>query len=199
MVAFGFVYSYITPQQSSVKFDLTSQPLPDLDTVEDAALDFSQSLSIVSNSIKDIKYQSNDFITQVEICMRMIANFAGRFCEHIISAIGYDNMDEKCYIFLLLSDVYTLWTVTTRYHLTLCFFELLLLIVPLDMKETLNETEEGPTLWTVTALNREQLLDRSETKLKAPRRKEMRPSLKLNLTLVNTTFNYTMTEEVSVL
>ncbi|XP_040928277.1 collagen alpha-1(VII) chain isoform X3 [Betta splendens] len=97
----------ITEYTSSVKFDLTSQPSSDLGTIEDAALDFSESLSI----------------------------------------------------------------------------------------EPLNETEEGPTLWTVTALNGEQGLDKTETKLRGSRRKEMGPSLKLNLTVVNTTFNYTMMEE----
>lgn len=79
----------------------------------------------------------------------------------------------------------------------------LLLILPFDVKDLLNETAEGPTLWTVTALNREHGLDRIETKLKGPRRKEMGhsdevPSLKINLTAVNSTLNYTMAEEVSI-
>lgn len=65
----------------------------------------------------------------------------------------------------------------------------------------MNETAEGPTLWTVTALNSEQGLGRTETKLKGSRRKEMGtsdelPSFNINLTAVNSTSNYNMTGEV---
>ncbi|XP_070785049.1 collagen alpha-1(VII) chain [Enoplosus armatus] len=68
--------------------------------------------------------------------------------------------------------------------------------------DPLNETAEGPTLWTVTTLNGEQELDRTETKLKGSRGKEVvdgdsdgASSLKMNLTAVNSTFNYTTTQE----
>lgn len=74
------------------------------------------------------------------------------------------------------------------------------------MQDPLNETAEGPTLWTVTTLNREQEFDRSEAKLKASEGKEMVDgdsseiySLKMNLTVVNSTFNYTSTQEVRLL
>uniref|UniRef100_A0A3Q1J0Q4 Collagen alpha-1(VII) chain-like n=1 Tax=Anabas testudineus TaxID=64144 RepID=A0A3Q1J0Q4_ANATE len=102
----------ITEYTSSLKFDITSQPLSELDTLDDPDLVFPESLSI----------------------------------------------------------------------------------------EPLNETAEGPTLWTVTALKSEQVVDEAETKLKESGRKEMNnsgelPSLKMNLTVVSSTFNYTMTEE----
>ncbi|TKS90840.1 Collagen alpha-1(VII) chain [Collichthys lucidus] len=68
--------------------------------------------------------------------------------------------------------------------------------------DLLNETVEGPTLWSVTTLNGEQELDRTETKLKGSREKEVvdgdsdgASSLRVNLTVVNSTFNYTMTQE----
>ncbi|XP_051247897.1 collagen alpha-1(VII) chain isoform X3 [Dicentrarchus labrax] len=68
--------------------------------------------------------------------------------------------------------------------------------------DPLNEMGEGPTLWTVTALNGRQELDRIETKLKGSRGKEVidgnsdgGSSLKMNLTVVNSTFNYTTTQE----
>lgn len=73
------------------------------------------------------------------------------------------------------------------------------------MKDPLNETAEGPTLWTLTTLNGEQELDRIVTKSKGSRRKERvdgfsdgGSSLKMNLTLVNSTFNYTATQEVRI-
>lgn len=72
-----------------------------------------------------------------------------------------------------------------------------------DIKDLLNETVEGPTLWSVTTLNGEQELDRTETKLKGSTEKEVvdgdsdgASSLRVNLTVVNSTFNYTMTQEV---
>ncbi|XP_075968030.1 uncharacterized protein col7a1l [Anarhichas minor] len=65
-----------------------------------------------------------------------------------------------------------------------------------------SETAEGPTLWTGSTLNGERELDRIHTKLKGSREKEMVDgdsgdisSLKMNLTLVNSTFNYTATQE----
>ncbi|KAE8281399.1 Collagen alpha-1(XIV) chain Undulin Precursor [Larimichthys crocea] len=68
--------------------------------------------------------------------------------------------------------------------------------------DLLNETVEGPTLWSVTTLNGEQELDRTETKLKGSREKEVvdgdsdgASSFRVNLTVVNSTFNYTMTQE----
>ncbi|XP_027128247.1 collagen alpha-1(VII) chain, partial [Larimichthys crocea] len=68
--------------------------------------------------------------------------------------------------------------------------------------DLLNETVEGPTLWSVTTLNGEQELDRTETKLKGSTEKEVvdgdsdgASSLRVNLTVVNSTFNYTMTQE----
>uniref|UniRef100_UPI001ED7EFD4 collagen alpha-1(VII) chain n=1 Tax=Scatophagus argus TaxID=75038 RepID=UPI001ED7EFD4 len=71
--------------------------------------------------------------------------------------------------------------------------------VPVD---TLNETAEGPTVWTVTTLNGEQELDRVETTLTGPRGREIlgrssdgASSLKINLTGVNSTFNYATTQE----
>lgn len=70
------------------------------------------------------------------------------------------------------------------------------------MKDPLNETAEGPTLWTVTTLSRERELDRIETKLKGSTGKEVvggdsdgASSLKINLT-VSSAFNYTTTQEV---
>ncbi|XP_069556447.1 collagen alpha-1(VII) chain [Brachyistius frenatus] len=66
--------------------------------------------------------------------------------------------------------------------------------------DPLNETAEGPTLWTVTTLNGEQELDRIETTLKGSRWKETVDrdkvsSFKINLTVVNSTFNSTPTKE----
>ena len=79
-----------------------------------------------------------------------------------------------------------------------------LLILCFGVKDPLNE--EGPTLWTVTTLTGEQELDRIVTKSKGSRGKERvdvhrdgGSSLKMNLTLVNSTFNYTTTQEVRML
>ncbi|XP_035806046.2 collagen alpha-1(VII) chain isoform X2 [Amphiprion ocellaris] len=61
--------------------------------------------------------------------------------------------------------------------------------------DLLNETAEGPTLWSVTTLKgefntietkRKQIVDRDSDKM---------PSLKINFPVVNSTFNYTTTEE----
>ncbi|KAM4569550.1 uncharacterized protein col7a1l [Odontesthes bonariensis] len=64
--------------------------------------------------------------------------------------------------------------------------------------DSLNETAEGPTLWTIATLDGEQNLNRIETKLKGSTGKEIVnwdrdevSSLKINLTVVNSTFNYT--------
>lgn len=70
------------------------------------------------------------------------------------------------------------------------------------MKDPLNETAEGPTLWTVTTLKGEQELDKIETKLNGSRGEVIDgdgdgvSSLRINLTVVNSTFNYTTTQEV---
>ncbi|XP_070848719.1 collagen alpha-1(VII) chain [Chaetodon trifascialis] len=66
--------------------------------------------------------------------------------------------------------------------------------------DPLNETADGPTLLAVTSLNGQQQLDRIDTKLKGSRGKEgveggSDASLKINLTVVNSTFNYTTTQE----
>ncbi|XP_078138366.1 uncharacterized protein col7a1l [Centroberyx gerrardi] len=68
--------------------------------------------------------------------------------------------------------------------------------------DPLNETAEGPTLWAVTALNGEQELGRIEARSRGTEGKgtvdgdsiEM-SSLKMNLTVVNSTFNHTTTQE----
>ncbi|XP_037837209.1 collagen alpha-1(VII) chain isoform X2 [Kryptolebias marmoratus] len=64
-----------------------------------------------------------------------------------------------------------------------------------------NETAEGPTSWTITTLDDEQKLNQIETKLKESRGIDIEDwnknesSLKVNLTLVNSTFNYTTIKE----
>lgn len=72
--------------------------------------------------------------------------------------------------------------------------------VVLDLKEPVNETAEGPTLWTGPSLSGQRDL---EAKLKDSRRKEGTDGdsdagsvLKINLTAVNSTFNYTAAQEV---
>lgn len=74
------------------------------------------------------------------------------------------------------------------------------------VKDTLNETAEGSTVWTVTTLNGEQESERIETKLKGFGEKEAVDqdsdavsSLKINLTVANSTFNYTTIQEVRIL
>lgn len=76
-------------------------------------------------------------------------------------------------------------------------------ILSFHVKDTLNETIEDPTLWTVTTLTGEQESDRIETKFKGSRGKEVVDgdsdavsSLKINLTVINSTFNYSTTREV---
>ncbi|XP_068442301.1 collagen alpha-1(VII) chain [Clinocottus analis] len=68
--------------------------------------------------------------------------------------------------------------------------------------DPLGETAESPILWTVPTLNGEQELDRIDSKLKGSRGKAMVDggsggvsSLKMNLTVVNSTINYTATQE----
>ncbi|KAF0029734.1 hypothetical protein F2P81_018839 [Scophthalmus maximus] len=68
--------------------------------------------------------------------------------------------------------------------------------------EPLNETAEVPSLRTISALNEEQELDRIETKSKGSTGMKMIDgdsdkvsSLKMNLTKVNSTFNYTTAQE----
>lgn len=72
-----------------------------------------------------------------------------------------------------------------------------------DTQEPLNETAEVPSLRTISALNEEQELDRIETKSKGSTGMKMIDgdsdkvsSLKMNLTKVNSTFNYTTAQEV---
>ncbi|KAM4711770.1 uncharacterized protein col7a1l isoform 4-T5 [Anableps anableps] len=64
------------------------------------------------------------------------------------------------------------------------------------------DTVEGPTLWTMTTVDGERKLDQFETKLKGSKETgeedwdgDIVSSLKLNLTLVNSTLNYTNVEE----
>ncbi|XP_036004748.1 collagen alpha-1(VII) chain isoform X2 [Fundulus heteroclitus] len=66
----------------------------------------------------------------------------------------------------------------------------------------LPETLEGPTLWTMTTVDGEKKLNRTETKLKGSKGTgeedldvDKVPSLKLNQTLVNSTLNYTNVQE----
>ncbi|XP_037552098.1 collagen alpha-1(VII) chain [Nematolebias whitei] len=65
----------------------------------------------------------------------------------------------------------------------------------------LNETEASPTSWTITTLDDQQKLNQIETKLTGSRGTEIKDwnrnesSLKINLTLVNSTFNYTTINE----
>uniref|UniRef100_UPI0037E81BC1 collagen alpha-1(VII) chain n=1 Tax=Semicossyphus pulcher TaxID=241346 RepID=UPI0037E81BC1 len=65
--------------------------------------------------------------------------------------------------------------------------------------DPLNETAEGPTLWSATTVNGEQELHRTETKLRGTERvdgdRDGASSLRINLTVVNSTFNYTTTQE----
>ncbi|XP_041833160.1 collagen alpha-1(VII) chain, partial [Melanotaenia boesemani] len=70
------------------------------------------------------------------------------------------------------------------------------------LTDPLNETSEGPTLWTITTLDGGQKLNQIETNLKESREKEILdwdkdeiPSLRANLTKVNSTFNYTKVKE----
>ncbi|XP_071358384.1 collagen alpha-1(VII) chain isoform X2 [Trachinotus anak] len=65
--------------------------------------------------------------------------------------------------------------------------------------EPSNETAEGPTLWTLTTLDREQELNTTETKLKGKKiidgdSNEV-SSLIMNLTVVRSPFNYTAAQE----
>lgn len=71
------------------------------------------------------------------------------------------------------------------------------------MKDALNETVEDPSSGIVTTVNREQEPDGTETKFTASKEDEVVDgdgdtvsSLKMNLTVVNATFNYTTTQEV---
>ncbi|XP_074554044.1 uncharacterized protein col7a1l [Halichoeres trimaculatus] len=63
--------------------------------------------------------------------------------------------------------------------------------------DPLNDTAEGPALWTETALNGEQKPDRMEKKIRGKEKSEKHgaSSLKNNQTVVNSTFNYTSTQE----
>ena len=77
------------------------------------------------------------------------------------------------------------------------------LILSFGVKDPLNETAEGPTVWSFTTLNGEQELDRTETQLKGSSGKQRVyqhsdgvSALKMNRTVVNSTFNYNTTQEV---
>lgn len=82
-----------------------------------------------------------------------------------------------------------------KYDLT--FFPFLLFL-----KDFFNETEESPTSWAITTLDDQQKLNQIETKLTGSRGTEIKDwnrnesLLKINLTLVNSTFNYTTINEV---
>lgn len=74
------------------------------------------------------------------------------------------------------------------------------------MKDLLRGAAEGPTLWTVTTPNGEQELHRDDARLKDSGGKEIADydregasSLQMNLTVVNSTFNSTTTQEVRTL
>lgn len=69
----------------------------------------------------------------------------------------------------------------------------------LSLKDPLNETSEDPTSWTFTTLSGEPEHGGSETKLNDIVDSAEVPSLKLNLTVINSTLNYTMTKEVRIL
>ncbi|KAM8909698.1 uncharacterized protein col7a1l [Spinachia spinachia] len=68
--------------------------------------------------------------------------------------------------------------------------------------DLLGETAEGPTLWTVTTVNGERELHRDDKRLKDSGGREIAEydregvsSLQMNLTVVNSTFNHTATQE----
>lgn len=60
----------------------------------------------------------------------------------------------------------------------------------------MNETVEGPTLWNVTTMNRERKVKGSRGKVVVNGDKDGASSLRINMTEVNSTFNYTTTQEV---
>ena len=78
----------------------------------------------------------------------------------------------------------------------------LTLILSFATKDPLIEAAEGPTLWSATTLNGDQDMDRTESILKRRWNKivdgdsENASSHKMNLTVNNSTFNYTTTQEV---
>lgn len=72
-----------------------------------------------------------------------------------------------------------------------------------SVKDALNETIEEPSSGIVATVSREQEPDRSETKFTASKEEEVvdgdgdtASSLEMNLTVVNSTSNYTTTQEV---
>lgn len=71
------------------------------------------------------------------------------------------------------------------------------------MKDALNETIEDPSSRIITTVNGEQEPHGTETKFTASKEEvvvdgdgDTVSSLKMNLTVVNSTFNYTTTQEV---
>ncbi|XP_030295316.1 collagen alpha-1(VII) chain isoform X2 [Sparus aurata] len=64
-----------------------------------------------------------------------------------------------------------------------------------DLEDPLNETAEGPTLWNVTTMNRERKVKGSRGKVVVNGDKDGASSLRINMTEVNSTFNYTTTQE----
>lgn len=60
----------------------------------------------------------------------------------------------------------------------------------------MNETAEGPTLWNVTTMNRERKVKGSRGKVVVNGDKDGASFLRINMTEVNSTFNYTTTQEV---
>lgn len=74
------------------------------------------------------------------------------------------------------------------------------------MKESSNETAESPSSWNMTTLNGGQEVNVTETKLKESTGKKIVnrgdsdevSSMKMNLTVVSSTFNYTSAQEVRI-
>ncbi|XP_056131888.1 collagen alpha-1(VII) chain [Lampris incognitus] len=74
--------------------------------------------------------------------------------------------------------------------------------LPEPFPDQLNETAEGPTMWGLTTLNAEPELDGTESRSRRPKGKGSAvgdsaeiPSVKIHLTVVNSTFNLTTSQE----
>ncbi|XP_041820381.1 collagen alpha-1(VII) chain [Chelmon rostratus] len=160
-----------------------------------------------SFDMKDIEMMFQDYGIRLPLLKALIDRLLQEGIEELLHVLGNskktkDNAETHT------SNVITEYTSSVKFDLTGQQLDTIedpgldvQLPEPLSV-DPLNETAEGPALWAVTTLNGQQQLDRIDTELKGPRGKEGAEggsdgaaSLKINLTVVNSTFNYTTTQE----
>ncbi|XP_063761078.1 LOW QUALITY PROTEIN: collagen alpha-1(VII) chain [Eleginops maclovinus] len=160
-----------------------------------------------SIEMKDIEVMFEDYGIRLPLLKALIDRLLQDGIEDLLRVLGTSqktNANTKTHT----SNIITAYTSSVKFDLTSQALKEDIVDPKLDghIPESLTvdpliEAAEGPTLWSATTLNRDQDINRTETKLNRRWNKivdgdsENASSHKMNLTVNNSTFNYTTTQE----